>query len=279
MTKFVAADHPEQYIECGIAEQHMVSVAGGLSLCDFIPFASTYAVFMSSRAKDQARLNDINYTNVKMVSTHAGLSVGQDGPTHQAIDDAGSFLGMFNTMVIDPADPNQTDRIIRYIASHYGNFYVRVGRHKIPTITKKDGSVFYDADYKYEYGRTDVLREGNDLTVVAIGSMVDHALKAHSLLTQQGISAEIIAATSIKKFDQTLINSIQKTKKLVTIEDHNPYSGLASQITLTLATHNIQLEKFLPLAVKEYQLSGKADELYENTGLSVEKITESIKNL
>ncbi len=157
MTKFVATDLPEQHIECGIAEQNMVSVAGGISFMDFVPFASTFGAFLSSRAKDQARVNDINYTNVKLVATHCGLSVGEDGPTHQAIDDMGSFLGFFNTMVIEPADANQTDRIIRYVASHYGNCYVRMGRHKFPVITKEDGSIFYDTNYKYTYGKTDII--------------------------------------------------------------------------------------------------------------------------
>src|SRR3989338_222236 len=116
-TNFFKEKFPARHIECGIAEQHMLSCAGGLSLSGFIPFASTYGVFMTSRAKDQARVNDINKTNVKMVATHCGLSVGEDGPTHQAIDDIGSMLGFFNTMIIEPSDPNQTDHIIRYVAN------------------------------------------------------------------------------------------------------------------------------------------------------------------
>lgn len=279
MTKFVASEMPNQHIECGIAEQNMVSVSGGLSLDGFIPFCSTFGAFMSSRAKDQARVNDINRTNVKMVATHCGLSVGEDGPTHQAIDDAGSFLGMFNTMVIEPADPNQTDRIIRYIASHYGNFYVRMGRHKFPIVTKEDGSPFYGADYKYEYGRCDVIREGKDITIAATGAMVNEAMKARENMkkTKPNLSVEIVAVSSIKKFDETLLNSLKKTMKVITVEDHNALSGLGAQISKFIGDHSLKVKVIKNIAVTEYQLSGKAEELYKAAGISAEAIEEAIK--
>lgn len=277
MTKFVAEKFPKQHIECGIAEQHMVSVSGGLSLDGFIPFCSTFGAFMTSRAKDQARVNDINYCNVKMVSSHCGLSVGEDGPTHQAIDDMTSFLGMFNTMVAEPADPNQTDRIIRYIASHYGNFYVRMGRHNLPIITKEDGSIFYDKNYKYEYGKCDVLRKGKDVTIAVGGSLVTEALQAHEKLKGK-ISTEVVAVTSPKKYDKTLIDSIKKTKKVVTVEDHNVISGLGSQLAAYLQKEEIKIESFKMLGIKEYQLSGKSQELYHAAGLDSEGIIKACVN-
>lgn len=278
MTKFVAATFPDRHIECGIAEQHMMSCSGGLSLDGLTPFCSTFGAFMSSRAKDQARVNDINYTNVKMVATHCGLSVGEDGPTHQAIDDMSSFLGMFSTMVIEPADPNQTDHIIRYAASHYGNFYIRMGRHKFPIITKPDGSPFYDENYKYEYGRCDMVAEGKDLTIAASGALITEALKARELLatSNPNFSIEIIAVSSIKQFDDTLLNSIRKTGKVLTLEDHNPISGLGSQLARTLAIKNIQPKLYKTLGVTAYQLSGKADELYHATGLDAEGINKTL---
>jgi transketolase len=271
---------PMRHIECGIAEQQMISMAGGLSLNGFIPFVSTFGAFISSRAKDQARVNDINQANVKMVATHCGLSVGEDGPTHQAIDDMGSFLGMFNTGVIEPADANQCDRIIRFIASHYGNFYVRMGRHKFEVITKEDGTPFYDKDYVYTYGRTDVIREGTDVTLVASGSMVSEALKAWEMLKEKGVSVELVAATAIKQFDKTLCDSIQKTGKVVTVEDHNTYSGLGSQIARQLQKNGLNVDKMKMMGVEEYQLSGKWNELYASAGLGVDDIVrecEAIK--
>lgn len=273
MTKFVKAELPKQHIECGIMEQHMVTTAGALSLRGYIPFCSTFGAFMSSRAKDQARVNDINQCNAKMVSTHCGLSVGEDGPTHQAIDDAGSFLGMFHTMVVEPADANQTDRIIRYVASHHGNFYVRMGRHKMPVILKEDGSLLYGADYEYTYGRCDKVREGKDVTIVAIGSMVNEALAA--LDKAEGRSIELVAATSIKAFDDTLLESVKKTGRVVTVEDHNPHSGLSAGVARFLELNDIKVESFKSLGVKEYQLSGKPEALYAKAGLSPEAILKA----
>lgn len=280
MTKFVASELPNQHIEVGIAEQQMVSMAGGLSLSGFVPFISTFGAFMSSRAKDQARVNDINRTNIKMVATHCGLSVGEDGPTHQAIDDAGSFLGMFHTQVIDPADPNQCDRIIRYIASHYGNFYVRMGRHKIPALTNTDGTLFFGADYQYEYGKCDLFREGSEVTVVAIGSMCFEAAKAWETLGEEDQKkVEIVFASSFKEFDQTLEDSIRKTKKVITVEDHNIFSGLGASIARELLQKNISVDAFEIMGVKEYQLSGTAEELYKKTGLDPLSIAEKIRKL
>ncbi len=275
MTKFVAAEHPEQFVEFGIAEQNMVSVAGGASFEGIIPFASTFGAFLSSRAKDQARVNDINQTNVKMVATHCGLSVGEDGPTHQAIDDMGSFLGMFHTMVMEPADPNQCDRMIRYVASHYGNFYVRMGRHKLLVLTKEDGSVFFDENYQYEYGKTDTLRSGAAVTIVAMGATVIEALKARDA---SGIDAEIVIASSIKRFDDNLKTSIQKTGKVITVEDHNVKSGLGAAVSLFLAQEGLKVDSFQSLGVGEYQLSGKPAELYDEAGIGSRAISEVLKS-
>lgn len=276
-TDGVAKEFPKQHFETGIAEQNMVSVSGGLSLTGFIPFCSTFGAFMTSRAKDQARVNDINHTNVKMVATHCGLSVGEDGPTHQAIDDMSSFLGMFNTMIIEPADPNQTDRIIRYIASNWGNFYVRMGRHKFPIITKEDGTPFYGTDYVYEYGRTDTIREGNDLTIVASGALITEALKAWNELKEEHpeMSIEIVAVSSIKKFDQNLLDSIKKTRKVITCEDHNIVAGLSSQLAKQLLKESIQTNLYENVGVMEYQLSGKALDLYDHAYIS----SNAIKNI
>jgi transketolase len=256
----------------------MISASGGLSLDGFTPFCSTFGAFISSRAKDQARVNDINYCNVKMVATHCGLSVGEDGPTHQAIDDMMSFLGMFNTMVVEPSDPNQTDHMIRYVASHYGNFYVRMGRHKFPVLTKEDGTPFYDASYKYEYGRSDIIREGKDLTIAATGAMVNEAMKAHAILaaSNPNLSIEIVAVSSIKKFDDTLINSIKKTGKVITIEDHNVHCGLGNQLAAHLTNLGLKPNSFKSLGVTAYQLSGTSDALYHANGLDGEGIAKTV---
>ncbi|GAG07186.1 unnamed protein product, partial [marine sediment metagenome] len=224
-----------------------------------------------------ARLNDINATNVKMVSTHCGLSVGEDGPTHQTVDDMGSFLGLFNTHVLEPSDANQTDHIIRFIASHYGNFYVRMGRHKFEVILKEDGTPFYDEKYKFEYGKADIIREGDLVTVVATGSTVNIAVNVADELKEKGISVEVIGMSSIKQIDtDVLVASLGKTGKLITIEDHNPQNGWASQINSVVAQEGLSVV-INNLAVREYQLSGKPLELYDEAGIGPDDLKKSIQ--
>lgn len=271
--------YPERHIEVGIAEQLMVSASGGMSLSGMIPFCSTFGVFMTSRAKDQVRLNDLNETNVKMVSTHCGLSLGKDGPTHQAIDDSSSMLGLFNTMPLEPADPNHCDRMIRYIASHYGNFYVRMGRHKLPVLTKENGKPFYDASYKYTYGKCDILRKGSKLTIVASGPVVIEALKAREMLGKKGEKIEIIIASSIKKFDATLLSSIKKTKRVLTVEDHNTVSGLGTQLAAHLMEKGIVVDSFTKRGVTHYHLSGAPEKLYDKAKISAKHIATKCATL
>lgn len=274
-TNVMEKEFPERVLDVGIAEQHMVSLAGGLSLAGFIPFTSTFGAFLSSRAKDQARVNDINRTNVKMVATHCGLSVGEDGPTHQAIDDMGSFLGFFNTHVLEPADANQTDHIIRYIASHYGNFYVRMGRHKFEVILKEDGTPFYDEDYQFEYGKADHLRQGDTVTVVAAGSMVSFAAQVADKLK----NIDLLAMSSLKKIDRdALLTSLKKTGKLITIEDHNPHNGWASQINKIVAEEGLSVV-INNMAVEAYQLSGTSMELYEDARIGAKALEEACLNI
>ncbi len=271
---------PERHIECGISEQHMVSAAGGLSIRGFIPFCSTFGAFMSSRAKDQARVNDINETNVKMVATHCGLSVGEDGPTHQAIDDISSFIGMYNTSILEPADPNQCDRMIRAIAGVYGNFYVRMGRAKVPTITRQDDETkpFFGGDYEFKIGKADIVRTGKDVTIVASGPMVPRALEVRELL-KDTIDVEILVVSSLKPFDhETPEKSAKKTGKILTLEDHNVACGLGMIVSQSLEQSGLSLP-ITHLGVRGYQLSGTADELYEIAGLGVKAIKNAVEKL
>jgi transketolase len=272
-TNYLEEAYPDRHLDVGIAEQHMVSAAGGMSLHGYIPFASTFGAFMTSRAKDQARVNDINQTNVKMVATHCGLSVGEDGPTHQVIDDMGSMEGFLNTAVLEPADANQTDHIIRFVASHYGNFYVRMGRHKFNVITKGDGSAFYDENYKFVYGKADLLRQGTKVTVVAGGSMVPIAIEVADKM--KGI-VEVIAVSSLKAIDRATIGaSLKKTGKLITLEDHNPFNGLGAAVKSVIAEEGWPV-KIETMAVREYQLSGTSSELYEAAGIGPKALEEKI---
>lgn len=267
---------PERHIECGIAEQHMVSVSGGLSLLGFVPFCSTFGAFMTSRAKDQARVNDINEVNVKMVATHCGISVGEDGPTHQVIDDISSFSGFFHTSIFEPADPNQCDRIIRAVAGMNGNVYVRMGRSKIPVITREDGTPFFAGDYVWKPGKADVVRKGKRATIVASGPMVIKSLEAAKNL---GDDIEIIAVSSFIPFDsKTIVESAQKTGRVITVHDHNVNTGLGRFVEHALSEAGVNA-KVKMLGVSQYQLSGTAEELYEITGLSTKAIEEALNQI
>ena len=278
-TDGVKKNFPERHIECGIAEQHMVSAAGGLSLRGFIPFCSTFGAFMTSRGKDQARVNDINETNVKMVATHCGLSVGEDGPTHQAIDDMSSFMGFMHTNILEPADPNQCDRMIRYVASVYGNFYVRMGRSKLPVIVREDGTPFFAGTYLFQPGRADVVRTGTDVTIVASGPMVERAVKVADAMKASEKSVEVIAVSSMRPFDEeTILASARKTGRVVTVEDHHVATGLGSLVLQALARSGTNA-RVQTMGVREYQLSGTSDELYEIAGLGVKEIEKAVREM
>lgn len=274
-TDGVKKNFPERHIECGIAEQHMVSTSGGLSLLGLVPFCSTFGAFMTSRAKDQARVNDINETNVKMVATHCGLSVGEDGPTHQVIDDISSFAGFFHTGIFEPADPNQCDRIIRAVAAMKGNVYVRMGRAKIPVICKEDGTTFFGGDYVWGPGKADLVRRGKRATIVASGPMVTKALEVAEKLGD----IEVIAVSSFIPFDsETIVESAKKTGRVLTVHDHNIDTGLGSFVQAVLFEAGVQVP-VKRMGVSAYQLSGTADALYEKAGLSVQAIEEEVLKL
>jgi transketolase len=273
-TAVMGKEFPERHIECGIAEQHMVSCSGGFALRGFLPFCSTFGAFMSSRAKDQARVNDLNKSNVKMVATHCGLDVGADGPTHQAIDDIGSFLGFMHTKVLEPCDANQCDRMIRTIAKEHGNFYVRMGRSALPIITDENGRAAFDGDYNFEIGKAEVLRRGARATIVASGPMVARALEAAENLSG---NIEVIAVSSFIPFDEeTIVESAKKTGKIVTVHDHHKRNGLGCLVLGSLNKAKVEAEVKV-LGVDEYQLSGNPDDLYKNVGLGVEDIVNAVK--
>jgi len=278
-TAKVAETRPDQHIDVGIAEQHMLSMSGGLSLNGIVPFATTFGAFMTSRAKDQVRVNDINHTNVKMVATHCGLSVGEDGPTHQAIDDMGSMLGILDTMVMEPADANQCDHMTRYMASRFGNFYMRMGRHKYPVLTKENGKPYYGASYKYEYGKVDAIRQGRDLAIVGTGAPLAEAMKTREALEKKGVSTAVIAVSSIKHFHKDLLHHLKKKKGIVIVEDHNSKNGLASTLRYYLMENGLGHIPVRSLGVNAYQLSGTAMELYAKAGIDAAAILKAAKEL
>ncbi|MGC8992682.1 MAG: transketolase family protein, partial [Thermoplasmata archaeon] len=220
--------YPERFFNMGIQEQNEMGVAAGLARNGKIVFASTFAVFATGRAYDIIR-QSIAYTNlsVKIVATHGGITVGEDGATHQALEDIGIMSGLPNMRVIVPADAPETKRVIKNIAYIDGPFYVRLSREKVPTILN---------DHDFELGRGIVLKEGDDITIISTGIVLSIVLEAYEKLRELNINASILHMPSIKPIDRDLILKYsRKTGKVITVEEHNIYNGLGSRVSEIIA--------------------------------------------
>ncbi|HBI15530.1 MAG TPA: transketolase [Desulfobulbaceae bacterium] len=269
---------PKAYIEAGIQEHHAAGMSGALSREDLVTFFSTFGAFAVSEVYNQNRLSDFNHTNLKVVATHVGLDVGEDGPTHQCIDYLGLMKNYFRFSVFMPADPNQTDRIIRHIAMTPGNHFVGMGRSITPVITDEQGKVFYGADYLFTPGRADWLRRGTDLTIVSYGAMVPAVIQAWDLLRQEGVSAGVLNMASLLPLDEESLAEAALLGPLLTVEDHHVASGLGASAAVALMDRGIGA-KMKRLGVSHYASSGKPAELYAEQGLDPKSIAAAAKSL
>ena len=269
-TCLFAKEFPERFFDCGVAEADMIGVAAGLSLCGFIPFVSTFAVFGTGRCYDQIRQSVcISRTNVKIVVTHGGITVGEDGATHQMLEDIALMTSLPNMRVIVPADAHQTSAVIRFIAKEEGPFFVRLSRDKFPVI--------YDEKVEFKLPYADVLREGRDIVIFASGLMVHQSLACADILSKSGIEVEVVNVASVKPLDrETILKSAKKCKMAVSIEEHSVVNGVGSQIASFLS------EEFpIPLKIlgidDRFGVSGKPDDLIKYFELDPETIAEKIK--
>jgi transketolase len=229
MDKF-ATEYPNRFIQAGIAEANMIGVAAGMTIGGKIPFVGSFANFVTGRVYDQIR-QSVAYSNknVKICASHAGLTLGEDGATHQILEDIGMMTMLPNMTVINPADYNQTKAATLAIADYEGPVYLRFGRPKVPNFT--------DANQPFEIGKAISFREGNDVTIVATGHMLWKSLEAADLLAQEGIDAEIINIHTIKPLDEdAILTSARKTKCVVTAEEHMLNGGLGSLVAKLLST-------------------------------------------
>ena len=264
--------YPDRFFDCGIAEGNMVGIAAGLATTGKIPFCSTFAMFAAGRAFEQVR-NSVGYPhlNVKIAATHAGISVGEDGATHQCNEDIALMRTIPGMVVLNPADDVEARAAVKAAAEYEGPVYLRFGRLAVP--------VFNDeANYKFEIGKGILLREGTDLTIVATGLCVNSALEAAEKLAAEGISAEVINIHTIKPLDEEIIlKSAKKTGKVVTAEEHSVIGGLGSAVCDVLS------EK-LPTPVKKIGVydvfgeSGPAVKLLEKYKLDGAGVYEQIKD-
>ena len=262
---------PERFINMGIAEGNMMSVAAGLATCGKIPFASTFAIFAAGRAFEQIR-NSICYPklNVKICATHAGLTVGEDGASHQAIEDIALMRSIPNMVVISPSDNVETEAAIEAITKYNGPCYVRLGRSGVQTIND-------NPEYKFEIGKAVTLREGKDATIIATGIMVDAALEAYNILAEEGIKVKVLNIHTIKPLDEeAIITAARKTGLIVTAEEHNIIGGLGSAVAeVVCSNHPVPVMR---VGIKDtFGESGKPEELLKAYGLTADEIVKALK--
>ena len=264
--------YPERHIDCGIAESNMMGIAAGLATTGKIPFVSSFAMFATGRAFEQVR-NSIGYPhlNVKIGGTHAGVTVGEDGASHQCIEDLALMRSIPGMVVMCPADDIEAKAAVRAAIEHEGPVYIRFGRAACPIVND-------NPDFHFEIGKGTVLREGKDVTVVATGICVGAALEAAEMLAADGIDAEVINICTIKPLDKELIAaSAKKTGRVVTAEEHSVIGGLGSAVCDALS-------ELCPTPVKKIGMqdvfgeSGPADELVKKYGLDAKGIYTSVKD-
>ena len=262
---------PEHHFNMGIAEGNMMAVAAGMAASNKVVYASSFAMFAAGRAFEQIR-NSICYPNlnVKVCATHAGISVGEDGASHQCIEDLALMRSIPNMKVFQPCDAKQTEEIIKAVYSIEGPCYVRLGRLGVEDV--------YDENYKFELGKGKVLREGQKIALVATGMMVQEALKAAEILAKEDISITVVEMPCIKPIDEELIEKIAKSHELIiTCEEHNVYGGLGSAVSeVTSKKSPVRMEM---MGMQDtFGESGTPNELLAKYGLNADHIVEKVKN-
>ncbi len=265
-------EFPDRHINCGIAEANMMCIAAGLASCGKTVFASSFAMFATGRAFEQIR-NTIAHTkvNVKVAASHAGISVGEDGATHQCCEDISLMRSIPNMVVINPCDDTEAKAAVKAAYEYEGPVYIRLGRLAVPVLLDEN-------EYKFEIGKGVVLKEGSDVTIFATGLEVYEALLAAQKLEADGISAEVINIHTIKPIDEELVvQSLSKTKKGVTVEEHSVIGGLFSAVSEVTAKK--LPTKLMAIGVEDqFGHSGPAKELIKEFGLDADSIYEKVKN-
>lgn len=263
--------HPERFIDCGIAESNMIGVAAGIAAAGMVPFASSFAMFAAGRAFEQVR-NSVGYPhlNVKIGATHAGISVGEDGATHQCNEDIALMRTIPGMVVLNPSDDVEARAAVKAAYEHQGPVYMRFGRLAVPVINDRE-------DYKFELGKGVVLREGKDVTIIATGLPVSHCLEAAEKLAAEGIEAKVINIHTIKPLDEDLVVAAAKeTGKVVTVEEHSVIGGLGSAVCDVLAEK--APTKVMKIGINDtFGESGPAVELLQKYGLDTESIYQKVK--
>ncbi|MCF2675655.1 transketolase family protein [Pseudoflavonifractor phocaeensis] len=270
-TVWVRDQYPEHFLDMGIAEQDMVGTASGLALGGIIPFASTYGVFLAGRAWDQIRTTVCyNNLNVKLAGAHAGISMGPDGATHQALEDVALMRVLPNMTVVVPCDAVETEKATLALAEREGSCYIRFGREAVPVIT--------DEDSPFEIGKANVLRDGKDAVLFANGAMVYEGLEAAKQLAGEGIDLMVINLHTVKPLDQeAVLAAARKTGRVITAEEHQAAGGMGSAVAECLAQHYPVPMRILGMQ-DGFGESGAPDELMKRYGFSSDAIYQAVKD-
>ncbi len=270
MTHFFAREFPDRFFDCGLEEQNMIAIAAGLAASGKTVFASTFAVFASCRCFDQLRMClSQPGLNVKIVATHSGISVGEDGTSHHAIEDLALYCSLPGFTVAVPADAIETAEAVKVAAATYGPFYIRLSRPKTPLV--------YPEGYHFILGKAVTMRQGEDATVIAMGIMVARALEASDILARQGIDCRAINMPTLKPLDEeVIVRAASETGAIVVAEEHLAHGGLGSRVAQVVAREKPVPMSFVNLGDR-YALSGKPDELLQRYGLTAKDIEEAVK--
>ncbi len=274
-TAAFAKQFPDHFFQGGIQEHNTATIAGAISTLGLLSFFADFGVFGVDETYNQHRLNDINETNLKLICTHNGLDVGEDGKTHHCIDYVGVMRNLFGYRMIIPADPNQTDRVTRYVAKAHGNFVVIMGRSPVPILLTEEGRPLFDNPYEFRYGRADLVRDGKDAAILTAGGMVHRAIQAWQKLRERGVTVKVINLSCLSDLDNEAILKAAETGILITYEDHHIQTGLGSLIANFIAEHGLGI-RFRKLGIKQYGSSGKPDDLYRSQGLDVESLVQAV---
>jgi transketolase len=270
MTKFFSQEFPDRFIDCGLTEQNMVGIAAGLAASGKVVFVSSFAIFISCRCFDQMRLYlSQPELNVKIVATHGGITVGEDGSSHHAIEDLALCCALPSFTVVVPADAIETAEAIKVAASDYGPFYIRLSRPKTPIV--------YPEGYHFTLGKAVSMKQGKDATIIAVGIMVAKALEAADMLARQGIDCRVINMNTLKPLDEAaVVKAASETGAIVVAEEHLAQGGLGSRVAQTVVKEKPVPMEFVNLGDR-YASSGKAEELLQRYGLTARDIEESVK--
>ena len=269
-------EFPNHFFQSGIQEHHTAACAGALSTCGIGTVFADFGVFGICETYNQHRLSDINHSHLKLVCTHIGLDVGEDGKTHQCIDYVGVLRNIFGMHIVVPADPNQTDRAFRYMMTQPGMWFLGMGRSKLPIVTAEDGSPFFAGDYEFVPGRGDWIRRGSAATVVVMGTLTGRAVEAVDALRASGLDVGIAHLATPDTIDRKFLDELAATKKLITVEDHSVRTGLGECLASALFAAGHAMPH-LRLGAADYCPSGNAESVFASQGLDTAGIEKSVR--